>query len=76
MPLSPPILNVVHSDQLEGDKLICCERKIHEKWKKKSTKVEELGGFVKWWLTCSKPSLSDECDKRKGQLSEEDFWKF
>jgi len=33
----------------------------------KSIKVEELGGVVKRWLTCSKPSLSDECDNRKGQ---------
>jgi len=24
--------------------------------------VEELGGFVIWWLTRSKPSLSDESD--------------
>jgi len=50
MPLSPPILSVVHDGLLEGDKL----KKIHEMWRKKSTKnveekstkVEELGGFV------------------------------
>jgi hypothetical protein len=50
MPLSPPILNVVHSDQLEGDKLILL-RKSMKHGRKKSIKVEELGGFVKWWLT-------------------------
>jgi len=42
MPLSPPILNVVHSDLLEGARTMFAAKKE----KSMESVEEELGGFV------------------------------